>query len=232
MKPSTHLKTHYCLDFIIMQQNYKYLRLFPLNLVVYPGENLNLHIFEPRYQQLINECIANGETFGIPVCIDNKMMDYGAEVEILALVKLYENGEMDITTRGVAAFELSEVFEPSNNLLYSGASVATIKFDDTEEDSVRIKLEDYIRDFYSIVSPTTPLDFSLKTPLSNHFGHKIGLSFRQEYEMFLLTAEYERQNYMLNHLAQVIPVLNETERLKDRIKLNGHFRKLSAGGSS
>ena len=215
-----------------MQQNYKYLRLFPLNLVVYPGENLNLHIFEPRYQQLINECIANGETFGIPVCIDNKMMDYGAEVEILALVKLYENGEMDITTRGVSAFVLGEVFEPSDNRLYSGASVSIIKFDDTEEDGVRMKLEDYIRDFYNIVSPTTPLDFSIKTPLSNNFGHKIGLSFKQEYEMFLMTAEYERQNYMLNHLMQVIPVLNETERLKDRIKLNGHFRKLSASGSS
>lgn len=215
-----------------MQQNYKYLRLFPLNLVVYPGENLNLHIFEPRYQQLINECIANGETFGIPVHIEGKMMDYGCEIEILALVKLYENGEMDIATRGVSIFEINEVFEPIDSRLYSSATVSDTKFDDTEEDSVRMKLEDYIRDFYSIVSPNTALDFNIKIPLSNYFAHKIGLSTRQEYELLLMAAEYERQNYMLKHLMQAVPVLQETERLKDRIRLNGHFRKLSASGSS
>ncbi len=215
-----------------MQQNYKYLRLFPLNLVVYPRENLNLHVFEPRYQQLINECIASGDTFGIPIYMDNKMMDYGCEVEILALVKLYENGEMDIATRGVSIFEISEVFEPIDNRLYVSATVSNTKFDDTEEDGVRMKLEDYIRDFYRLVSPNTALDFSIKAPLSNHFAHKIGLSFKQEYELLLMAAEYERQNYMLNHLMQVIPVLQETERLKDRIMQNGHFRKLTANGSS
>ncbi len=215
-----------------MQQNYKYLRLFPLNLVVYPNERLNLHIFEPRYKQLINDCITHGDTFGIPVYIGNKMADYGAELEILALAKLYENGDMDINTRCVSTFRIEDVFEPTEAQLYSAANVVTAAFDNSEEDSVRMKLEDYIRDFYRIVSPNTALDFDIKSPLSNHFGHNVGLSLEQEYELLLMEAEYERQNYMLNHLMQVMPVLQETERLKDRIKQNGHFRKLTANGAS
>ncbi|MEO1628994.1 MAG: LON peptidase substrate-binding domain-containing protein, partial [Bacteroidota bacterium] len=45
--------------------------LFPLKLVVYPGEQLNLHIFEPRYKQLIRECEQNKVTFGIPAFIND-----------------------------------------------------------------------------------------------------------------------------------------------------------------
>jgi Lon protease-like protein len=45
----------------------KFLPLFPLNLVAFPLEDLNLHIFEQRYRDLINECLDEGKTFGVPV---------------------------------------------------------------------------------------------------------------------------------------------------------------------
>ena len=54
-----------------------FLPLFPLKLVAFPGEELNLHIFEPRYKQLIREFEQNGTTFGIPTFLDNKVLDFG-----------------------------------------------------------------------------------------------------------------------------------------------------------
>jgi ATP-dependent Lon protease len=47
------------------------LPLFPLNLVVFPHEKLNLHIFEPRYRQLVRDCLEQNLTFGIPPFLDN-----------------------------------------------------------------------------------------------------------------------------------------------------------------
>ena len=47
----------------------RYLPLFPLRIVVFPGEKLNLHVFEPRYKQLVLECVAEEKTFGIPTYI-------------------------------------------------------------------------------------------------------------------------------------------------------------------
>ena len=68
-----------------------FIPIFPLNLVVYPGEKLNLHIFEPRYKQLIRECHANGKPFGIPAVLDNQVKEMGTLVQIREIVKEYEN---------------------------------------------------------------------------------------------------------------------------------------------
>jgi len=73
-----------------------FIPIFPLALVVYPGEELNLHIFEPRYKQLIAECFEMKKNFGIPSVINDKMADLGTLVEIKEIVKTEENGEMDI----------------------------------------------------------------------------------------------------------------------------------------
>ena len=77
---------------------------FPLKIVVFPGEQLNLHIFEPRYKQLINECEAEDRTFGIPAFIEKRVMEIGTEVRLEKIVKRHLNGEMDIRTRGVGLF--------------------------------------------------------------------------------------------------------------------------------
>lgn len=67
-----------------------------MSLVVYPGEDLNLHIFEPRYKQLISECKAQGKPFGIPAVVKNKVKELGTLVQVAEVVKVEDNGEMDI----------------------------------------------------------------------------------------------------------------------------------------
>ncbi|MGZ3959123.1 MAG: LON peptidase substrate-binding domain-containing protein, partial [Flavisolibacter sp.] len=83
-----------------------FIPIFPLGIVVYPGEQLNLHIFEPRYKQLIQECFAEKRTFGIPSVIENSMQDYGTSVQITEITTVQDNGEMDIKTRGEKVFRV------------------------------------------------------------------------------------------------------------------------------
>src|SRR5580698_1621759 len=100
-----------------------FIPLFPLSIVVYPGESLNLHIFEPRYKQLINECYADAKPFGIPPIINDKLNEMGTLVQISEIVHVEENGEMDIKTKGLSIFRVLEVVKSLPDKLYSGAIV-------------------------------------------------------------------------------------------------------------
>ena len=77
-----------------------FIPIFPLGIVVYPGEELNLHIFEPRYKQLINECYQEKKLFGIPSVIDDQLQDYGTLMQIMEITTVHDNGELDIKTQG------------------------------------------------------------------------------------------------------------------------------------
>ena len=100
-----------------------FIPIFPLSIVVYPGEDLNLHIFEPRYKQLIKECHEQKKPFGIPSVIDNKVQENGTLVQITEMTKVYDNGEMDIKTQGVQVFRILELIKEIPDKLYSGAIV-------------------------------------------------------------------------------------------------------------
>jgi len=61
-------------------------------------------------------------------------------------------------------------------------------------------------------------------------AHHVGLSLEEEYEMLHLLQERQRQEYLKRHLTKVIPLVAEMEQLKEKIKLNGHFKNLSGLG--
>ncbi len=100
-----------------------FIPIFPLGIVVYPGEQLNLHIFEPRYKQLIQECFETKKPFGIPPVIDNKVNDTGTLVRVLEITTVYDDGKMDIKTEGLEVFTILEVIKELPEKLYSGAIV-------------------------------------------------------------------------------------------------------------
>jgi uncharacterized protein len=204
-----------------------FIPIFPLGLVVYPGENLNLHIFEPRYKQLISECYTGKKPFGIPTVIDNKVQDFGSVVEITELSKQYENGEMDIKTRGVKVFRTLEIIKELPEKLYSGAIV---NYPDTSEKGkpeVMQKIMDGIRELHQLLKVSKNFKKEDAQLSSYEVAHHIGLSLTEEYELLKLLDERQRQEYLKRHLTKVIPLLNTMELLKEKIQLNGHFKNLS-----
>jgi Lon protease-like protein len=205
----------------------KFIPIFPLNIVVFPREKLNLHIFEPRYKQLIQDCYDEKKLFGIPSVIKSKLGEYGTSIEILSIQKVHENGEMDIKTQGVEIFKLLELIEPVPNKLYNGAVVnfPMTHYDSNPEKMTRL-LED-LRHFHKILQVSKKYDLPDDELKSFDIAHHVGLSVEQEYDLLQLSREQERQEYLERHLRSTIPTLIELQNLKERIQLNGHFRKLS-----
>lgn len=205
-----------------------FIPIFPLGIVVYPGEHLNLHIFEPRYKQLINECFTDKKPFGIPAIIEKRLQDYGTVVTITEITTVHENGEMDIKTEGDSVFRILEVIKEIPGKLYSGAIVNYPTNHEHGSAEMMRKVVNSIRELYKLLK--VKKDFKKKDEELNSYdlAHHIGLSLQEEYEFLGLMQERQRQEYIRRHLAKVIPLVAEIESLKKKVKQNGHFKNLSS----
>ncbi len=204
-----------------------FIPIFPLGIVVYPGEELNLHIFEPRYKELIQECSKSGKPFGIPAVINNKMEEMGTLMEIKEISRLHENGEMDIKTKGIKVFRILEVVKEIPGKLYSGAIV---NYPDNREQGNRALMTSVvkaIRELHAVLKVNKDFKKPDDALWSYEVAHHAGLSLEEEYELLQLLDELQRQEYLKRHIVKVLPMLGEMENLKERVKLNGHFKNLS-----
>lgn len=200
----------------------KILPFFPLNLVVFPDEDLNLHVFEPRYKQLTHDCFENETSFGIPTFIDNKVAEYGTEMQIIGIEKEYEDGRMDIRTKGLKPFQIVTFDNPLQDRLYSGGLVKTLDVDKNFDPQAQEELLDRLQELFRVLQ----INFqpSPAKILSYEIAHKIGLSIKQEYELLCLETEVERQAYLIDHLKKAVPIISEMEKTKQIIRMNGHFK--------
>lgn len=203
-----------------------FIPIFPLNIVVYPGEQLNLHIFEERYKQLINDCFQQKKPFGIPSVVNNNVTDLGTLVMVTEIVKTYEDGKLDIRTAGISVFRVLEVIKKVPDKLYSGAIV------DYPANEIQLKTAMVqqviasIRELHRLLKITKDIKKPDDELLSYDIAHHAGLTLEEEYELLGLLREDQRLEYLKRHLAKVIPLINGIENLKEKIQLNGHFREL------
>jgi hypothetical protein len=206
-----------------------FIPIFPLNVVLYPGEILNLHIFEPRYKELVKECSENKKPFGIPPVINGNVAEFGTLVYIREIVKEYDNGEMDIITEGKIVFRILEIIKVIPEKLYSGAIV---NYPENSEIYHRKELMQAVikavRELHRILNITKDFHKSDDELNAYDLAHHAGLSLDEEYELLGLLREEQRQEYLKRHLGKVLPVVAEMEVLKERIMLNGHFKNLSS----
>ncbi len=200
----------------------KMLPLFPLELVVYPGEQLPLHIFEDRYQQLIRDCKAEGIPFGIPAYIDKKLA-YGTELTLTSIEKEYPSGAMDVLCLGKRVFKIETFYPELSGKLYAGGKVTYFEEDANTAMSLQEELLQHITTLYTELTIERPPVFH--TPFTSYqVAHKVGLSIAQEYYLLTIHNELERLMYLIGHLKGTIPVVREMNRTKAVIQMNGHYK--------
>lgn len=190
---------------------------------------MNLHIFEPRYKELVRECFSNKKSFGIPTVIKGKVSEIGTLVSILEIAKEYDNGEMDIVTTGDSVFRILEIIKSVPDKLYSGA-IVTYPHNSRayHKRELMERVLKAIRELHRMLNISK--DFKKPDEELNAYdiAHHAGLSLEEEYELLGLLKEEQRQEYLKRHLGKVMPVIMEMEMLKERVKLNGHFKNLSS----
>lgn len=200
-----------------------YLPFFPLKLVAFPGEELNLHIFEPRYRELLRDVEETGSNFGICVFTD-QLSGFGTEVILEKVNKRYEDGRMDIQTRGVRVFKILSFDNPAEGKLYASGNVSFLKDESTITDVQHHEFIFCLKEMLHLLNFEVEFD-PLKVN-SFTFAHKLGLRLEEELELLQMESESDRINFLLRHFKRMIPVIKAVESAKEKIKLNGHFKYL------
>ncbi len=204
----------------------KLIPLFPLEIVVYPREKLNLHIFEPRYKQLIHDCKSEGLIFGIPFYQKERKLDFGSTVMLDKIVKTYQNGSMDIKTVGLVPFEVKRFLPKMKNKLYPGGYIEELYWE-TEGDPVLYEeIIHRLKDLYGFMNIKKLPKELKRLQITFDIAHKVGFNQTQEYHFLQIVGEVERQRYMLDHLDKLIPRVKEMEEMRKKIQMNGHFENL------
>jgi ATP-dependent Lon protease len=203
------------------------LPMFPLNLAPFPDEPVPLHIFEPRYKQLIGECRADGITFGMPAVIDKQMAAYGTEMELVEVLQEQESGELDILTRGLRAFRIEHFMEEARGKPYGAATVEFVQDDAESNPAEAAHLTALFSHFRELVT-TEAKPLKPDTPhLAFAVGRHIGLSLEQRISLLALPRETERQSLLIELLDRAIPLLAEAKAQVQKSRGNGHSDEFS-----
>ncbi len=203
-----------------------FLPLFPLKMVVFPDEKVNLHIFEPRYRQLIREVEQNKTTFGIPSYIDDQVMEFGTEISLVDVKKRYPNGSLDISTEAMGVFKIKEFYTEAPNKLYAGADIDRLKDDSKGDFMVYEEIQKKLLILYDILHINKEIPDNNEQFNCFKVAHTAGFTIEQEYKFLCIQTEQERQQFLLQHLDKLIPIVKEMERLKLRSQMNGHFKNV------
>lgn len=202
------------------------LPIFPLQLVVFPGEHLNLHIFEQRYRELVADTEANEATFCVPTVYEGGILPIATEVKLIEVVNRYPTGESDIRTLGDRVFYIEDFSKVMPGKLYAGADCREI-FPNRDEDlKLNQRIVKLTREIYRDLSIDKVIRDAEDGFKTYDIGHYVGLKIEQEYELLTLLDAKERQVYLLDHLNDIHPELKEGEKIQNRAKLNGHFKEL------
>jgi ATP-dependent Lon protease len=198
--------------------------LFPLDLVLFPGQAMPLHIFEPRYREMTRHCIQTQTPFGMIRASGVNLAQTGCSAMIVKVLKEYEDGRSDILTAGQSAFRLIRVHEEK---IYLEADIQFLEEDFSTVDSVVSKQLEQLCDqchhlLYGEDAPHFEIDGGIS--LAYHVATELPLDTGMRQELLEVRSESERQAFLVAHLQDWYPQLQRRERVRGKAAGNGHSK--------
>ena len=201
------------------------LPLFPLQVVLFPGSALPLHIFEERYKTLIKECIAGSGEFGISLVQESALMTVGCSAIVVAVVHTYEDGRMDIIVEGRRRYRVERVDTEGapytvGYVNYLGAPAEVI---DPSLSAETITLyNQLVARVYRESVPQIAEDASVPD-LSFRLAQKAGMDVLERQKLLETESENDRLKLLRDHLEAVLPKLDQIEEIERVVRSDGYL---------
>ena len=196
------------------------LPLFPLELVLFPGVPLPLHIFEPRYKDMIGECLREKSEFGVVRIAEQGIAAVGCTAGVVELVKTYDDGRMDILTEGRRRFEVVNIDEER---AYLRGDVMYIEDEDERaaapdaQKAIRLYLDLLALAEVDSQNPPEPgpnLSFAITG------GLPLELDFKQQ--LLEMRSEADRIGAIIQYYEALVPRLTKALKIRKKAGGNGH----------
>lgn len=199
------------------------LPIFPLALVLYPGEVLPLHIFEYRYRELIRYCLETGDPFGVVMVEEDRMATVGCTARVDRVLRRYDDGRMDIVVRGEERFRVQEVRQERPYLTANVESYEGI--DNLPQPEVRERIITLHMKLVELSGDALrPSQYEGSKHVSYVVAQNAGLDLARKQQLLEIRSEQQRLDFLGEHLEQMIPEVERARNRARRIRSNGHFK--------
>lgn len=211
-------------------QNKPCIPIFPLGVVLFPGMPLPLHIFEERYKQMIRECVDAGHHFGVVYYAGEDFFQIGCTAQITKVLRVYEDGRMDLLTLGARRFRIVKI---RNEKPYLMADVDY--FDDEETPTLATVQSDAVALFKEALRLSGrergigPFEDLTPKELSFIIAGGAGFTLPEKQAFLEMTSTEERLRKAGTALKQLLERMQSTKEIESIISGNGrlHNRRLN-----
>ena len=198
-----------------------FLPLFPLDLVLLPGVPIPLHIFEPRYKEMIKECLDHKSVFGIIRSKEETLANIGCTAEIMNVLKKYPDGRMNILAEGKKRFEVLQVNQERSFLQ------ADVFYPEDENDPAAAdEVHKAIRLHQQIMELAGAQPEEIEESETAQLAYRLAgsLPFDPDFQQALLemSSEAERTRAIISFFERILPVLHRNAGAKRKAGGNGH----------
>jgi ATP-dependent Lon protease len=198
--------------------------LFPLNLVLVPGEQAPLHIFEPRYRELIGECLDFGNDFGLLLEDDEGMREVGTRCKVVEVIDRFPDGRLNVVVEATERFQLLEV---TDRRAFRTAEVETLpdESDTPLEDEVEEVLAAYARVVAAAEAELDDLDLDADS-VAYQIAARIDFGTEVKQGLLELRSERERVIKLAPMLNQAAEAVEREREIRTRASGNGRVEPL------
>jgi Lon protease-like protein len=196
------------------------LPLFPLDVVLLPGAPLPLHIFEPRYKEMIGECRANATRFGVVRAIEDGIADVGCTAEIVSVTKEYSDGCLDLVAEGRQRFEVLQLDRTRSFLQGEILLVPDETGAASAEDKTRaIQAHQQILELAGAVQDLSAVD---ESSLSFYLAGSLPLDLDFKQKLLAMRSEEQRIHTVTAYLETILPNLRRAAKAREKAGGNGN----------
>ncbi|MDT0630483.1 LON peptidase substrate-binding domain-containing protein [Rubrivirga litoralis] len=197
------------------------LPLFPLGLVLLPGEPVPLHIFEPRYREMVRVCLDGDQPFGVVYASETALAAVGSAARIADVTTTYDDGRLDIVAVGESRFRVVEVHRDQS---YLTADVERVE-DEAEDDDSKARQRAIARHMrlLEMAGEEPRIDrYNGVDSVSFMIGRNAGLDLDDKQRLLEMQTEEARIRYLADHLGSLLVRLKQVRELRDLARGDGH----------
>jgi Lon protease-like protein len=195
--------------------------LFPLNVVLLPGAELPLHIFEPRYREMVTRCLQERSEFGMLLAMPDGVARVGCTAEILEILERYPDGRMDIVTVGRVPFRATHLY--TENPLLEG-QVDYLEDREISSGQPRQELVELFETCHTLIFGDYPKDLAADSPQAFSFqvAATLPMELLWKQQLLELRTETDRQERLISYLRCWAPHLQKVGNVRAKSVGNGH----------
>jgi ATP-dependent Lon protease len=198
------------------------LPIFPLELVLYPGETIPLHIFEPKYKAMVRECLSGDRSFGVLLVDGGELSEVGCIAQIREILKQYPDGRLDISVEGRERFRVEEI-DREHEFMRARVMVLEDTGDAVDRSVQQRVIAQHMRLLELAGREVSPSVYEGVDRVSFLIARNAGLTLTQKQSILEIPSETDRISYLVSFLESFIPHVERIDTLRKKVGSNGHF---------